>query len=185
MLTDKLSDNGLHWGLQALLGALLLGGLGPIALDMEGVLPLSLQSLLVCWIPLMLGWRAGGLAVVVYLLAGIAGLPVFADYRSGVEVIAGPTGGYLLGFPIVAFLLGLFADRVPGETPRQKYGWVALGMVAGHAVILAFGIPWQMRFDPTLDVTALVQTLARPIALKSALGTLLSVLVLRGVQGRA
>ena len=185
MLARHLSGLGIHWGLQALLGALLLGGLGPIAIDMDGILPLSLQSLLVCWIPLMLGARAGLIAVLVYLAAGAMGLPVFADHRSGLDVIAGPTGGYLLGFPIAAFLLGLLVDRVKTRSLRHQYGLVALGMVAGHAVILTFGLPWQMRFDTTLDVAALLERLARPIALKSAIGTLLSVVALRGLQGRA
>ena len=58
MLSGALSERGLGWPLQALLAALLMAGLGPQVIAMEGTLPLSLQSLLVCWLPLMLG---GGL----------------------------------------------------------------------------------------------------------------------------
>ena len=53
MLSDTLAARGLTWPWLALLGALLLGGLGPLVIDVEGNLPLSLQSLLVCWIPLL------------------------------------------------------------------------------------------------------------------------------------
>lgn len=185
MLSGALSERGLGWPLQALLAALLMAGLGPQVIAMEGTLPLSLQSLLVCWLPLMLGWRAGTAAVLLYLIAGVAGAPVFADGRSGLAIIAGPTGGYLLGFPIVAFLLGLLAEAVTHRPLRQRYAIIAGGMLIGHALILAFGIPWQMRFVPDLDTAELLQRLARPAALKSALGLLLSVVLLRGVQGRA
>ena len=68
-----------------------------------------------------------------YLIAGVAGAPVFADGRSGLAIIAGPTGGYLLGFPIVAFLLGLLAEAVTPRPLRQRYAIIAGGMLIGHA----------------------------------------------------
>ena len=185
MLIDTLKERGLSWPLLSLLGALLLSGLGPQVIDMEGTLPLSLQSLLVCWIPLMIGWRAGLTAVLLYLAAGAAGLPVFAGHRAGLEVIAGPTGGYLLGFPIVAFALGLIGEAAEPRPLRQRYLIAAGAMVLGHGLILALGIPWQMFFDSELDPGALMQRLGRPVALKSAIGMLLSVLALRSTKGRA
>ena len=185
MLSNALQTRGVAWPIQALLAALLIGGLGPVVLEMEGTLPLSLQSMLVCWIPLMLGWKAGLTALLLYLGAGILGLPVFAGYASGMAVIAGPTGGYLLGFPIVAALLGWVADNFVDRPIRTQFLAVAAGMVFGHVLILAFGIPWQARFDPDLNVRVLVERLLRPIALKSAIGLLLSVLLMRSVQGRA
>ena len=185
MLSETLAERGLTWPWLALLGALLLGGLGPLVIDVEGTLPLSLQSLLVCWLPLMVGWRAGLTQTLAYLIGGVAGLPVFADYREGLEVIAGPTGGYLLGFPIVAFLLGWAGDAAATRPPRQQYLIAALGMLLGHGLILALGVPWQMQFDPALDPLLLVQRLGRPVALKSAIGLLLSVLAIRSAQGRA
>ena len=185
MLTEVLSAKGLHWHWLALIGTLALCTLGPIVVGVEGALPLSLQSLLVCWIPLMMGWRAGLACIGLYLAAGTMGLPVFADHRGGIEVLGGPTGGYLLGFPVAAFLLGLAAETVQERPRRMQLLTVALGMVRGHGVILACGMPWQMRFDADLDPMALLQSLARPVALKSAIGTLLAVAVMRGVQGRA
>ena len=67
--------------------ALMLALLGPIVIDLEQGLPLSLQSLLVCWLPLMFGWRAGVTGVLAYILAGCLGLPVFAGHRAGIDVI--------------------------------------------------------------------------------------------------
>jgi biotin transport system substrate-specific component len=185
MLADTLKERGIGWPLLSLLGALLLAGLGPQVIDMEGTLPLSLQSLLVCWIPLMLGWRAGLVAILLYLTAGAAGLPVFAGHKAGMDVIAGPTGGYLLGFPIVAFVLGLIGNASQNRPLRERYLIAAGAMVLGHGLILTLGIPWQMRFDSDLDPGVLLQRLGRPVALKSAIGMLLSVLAIRSAQGRA
>ena len=185
MLSETLAARGLTWPWLALLGALLLGGLGPLVIDVEGNLPLSLQSLLVCWIPLMVGWRAGLALTLAYLIGGAAGLPVFADHRAGLEVIAGPTGGYLLGFPIVAFLLGWVGDAAATRPLRQQYLIAALGMLLGHALILALGVPWQMKFDAAIDPLLLIQHLGRPVALKSAIGLLLSVVAIQSAQGRA
>ncbi|MDO5287913.1 MAG: biotin transporter BioY [Actinomycetia bacterium] len=94
-------------GLVAVFAALIVAmsyvsiGIGPV--------PITLQTLAVSLCGLVLGpWR-GGAAVLLYLLAGIANLPVFAGGRTGLVVLEGPSAGYLIAFPIAAFLAGLFA----------------------------------------------------------------------------
>ena len=186
MLEHRLEVLGIKWPATALGIALMLALLGPIVIDLEQGLPLSLQSLLVCWLPLMLGWRAGVAGVLAYILAGCLGLPVFAAYRGGIEVLAGPTGGYLMGMPVAALVLGSIATSSPiDDTDRQRYVRIALGMLIGHLVILALGIPWQRSFDPTLDIPALLERLYKPALLKSTLGLLLSVMVMRATAPRA
>lgn len=186
MLEHRLDILGIKWPATALGMAFMLSLLGPIVIDLEQGLPLSLQSLLVCWLPLMLGWRAGVAGVLAYIFAGCLGLPVFAGYRAGIDVLAGPTGGYLLGMPVAALVLGTMATSSPMEdTDRQGYIRIALGMLIGHIVILAFGIPWQRKYDPSLDVLALLETLYKPALIKSAIGLLLSVMVMRATAERA
>ncbi len=186
MLEMFLARNGWHWPLTALVTALALGLLGPIVIDLEQDLPLSLQSLLVCWLPLMFGWRAGVAGVLAYLAAGALGLPVFAGHHAGLDVIAGPTGGYLLGMPVAALVLGTVASETPEDTSdRNRYVRIAFGMVLGHVIILAMGIPWQQKVQLDLDVMALAERLYRPVLLKSALGLLLSVVAMRSAAPRA
>ena len=186
MLENRLDALGIKWYATALGMALMLALLGPIVIDLEQGLPLSLQSLLVCWLPLMFGWRAGVTGVLTYILAGCLGLPVFAGYRAGIDVLAGPTGGYLMGMPVAALVLGTMATSSPMEdTDRQRYIRIALGMLIGHVVILALGIPWQRKYDPSLDILALLETLYKPALLKSAIGLLLSVMVMRATAERA
>ena len=72
MFETQLNERGWRWPITALILVAFLGTLGPIVIDLEQGLPLSLQSLLVCWLPLMLGWRAGVSGVLAYLAIGIA-----------------------------------------------------------------------------------------------------------------
>ena len=92
MFESHLEQKGWRWPITALITAVILGVLGPIVIDLEQGLQLSQQSLLVCWLPLMLGWRAGVSGILAYLAMGAAGLPVFAGYNSGLSALAGPTG---------------------------------------------------------------------------------------------
>ena len=186
MLENRLENSGIRWPVSALGILILLGLLGPIVIDLEQGLPLSLQSLLVCWLPLMLGWRAGVAGVLAYVAAGCFGLPVFAGYRGGMEILAGPTGGYLMGMPVAALVLGAMAsEHTEHLTDRKWYARIALGMLVGHAIILSLGIPWQRQYDPELDIPVLLNRLCGPVLLKSSIGLLLSVIVMRATAPRA
>ena len=186
MLESQFELRGWRWPVTSLAVLACLCALGPIVFDLEQGLPLSLQSLLVCWLPLMLGWRAGVAGVLGYLVLGFSGLPVFAGYRGGLDILMGPTAGYLLGMPVAALALGAMANATPeNATDRERYLRIGAGMLIGHAVILTLGIPIQMKFIPELDVVSLLKGLMKPALLKSALGLLLSVLVMRLSEMRA
>ncbi len=186
MFESQLEKRGWRWPISALVTLVCLGSLGPIVIDLEQGLPLSLQSLLVCWLPLMLGWRAGVSGVLAYVALGVAGVPIFAGYNGGPDILSGPTGGYLMGMPVAALVLGAMAEALPeNASDRERYLRIGAGMILGHIVILVMGIPWQMKFAPDLDVQALLERLARPALLKCALGLLLSVLAMRASGSRA
>jgi len=101
--------------------------------------PMSLQPLAILLVGATLGSRQGAASVVLYLLEGAAGLPVFALGKAGlIWMIAGPTAGYLLAFPAAAFLVGWLSERglmrtVPGTM---------LAMIAGIATIHLAGWTW-------------------------------------------
>jgi biotin transport system substrate-specific component len=106
------------------------------------LVPFTLQVLAVVLSGLLLGPRYGALAQAVYLLVGVVGVPVFAQFEGGPGIIFGPKGGYLLSYPIAAFLAGLAAGAVVRE-PRRRALWVGfLWGCAGLAVIYVLGATW-------------------------------------------
>ncbi len=91
-----------------------------------GPVPIVLQNMFVFLSGLLLGSRWGLASVAVYLLAGIVGLPVFAGGTGGIGRIFGPTGGFLLGYLPVVFLVGRMAERLP-----RRMVWDVAAMTAG------------------------------------------------------
>lgn len=95
--------------------------------------PYTLQTFFVLLAGAFLGSRNGFLSMSVYLLAGIAGLPVFSQWGFGLAKFMGPTGGYLLAFPVAAYLIGVMTER------RKEWWWTTTSLVAGLLVIFTFG----------------------------------------------
>jgi len=100
--------------------------------------PVTGQTLAVLLVGAMLGRRRGSLSVLTYLAQGAMGLPVFAAGGAGFAYLAGPTGGYLLGFVAGAYIVGLLAEK----------GWdryvvsTILAMVLGTIAIYLAGLAW-------------------------------------------
>lgn len=107
--------------------------------------PLTMQDMVVLIGGAALGSRLGMAAQLTYLAAGIAGLPVFAAspvLPQGPLRLLGPTGGYLMAYPIAAFLTGYLAER----GLDRRYLSSVLAMAAGLAVIFLFGVSWLALF---------------------------------------
>lgn len=103
--------------------------------------PMTLQPLVVLLLGVALGSRLGLATVLLYLAQGAAGLPVFAgtpEKGIGLAYMVGPTGGYLLGFALAAFITGWLAER---GFDRSRIGTLA-AMGAGMAVMYAAGLLW-------------------------------------------
>jgi len=100
--------------------------------------PITLQTLLVLLTGAVLGSRMGALTLIAYLGEGAVGLPVFAGGQSGLVYMAGPTGGYLVGFVAAAWLVGYLSERA-----WDRRLWrTAVAMVAGSLVIYLGGCAW-------------------------------------------
>lgn len=101
-----------------------------------GPVPLSLGTLAVMLCGMVLGPRNGGIAVGCYILLGLAGVPVFAGFRGGAAVLAGPTGGYIVGYLPYAILCGLGAAGDASFVRRCLFA--LLGMILCYALGTAF-----------------------------------------------
>jgi biotin transport system substrate-specific component len=118
-------------GLAIGLGALLVSASAQIVVPLPlSPVPMTLQPLAVLVVGGLLGAAQGTTALVLYLALGVLGLPVFAGGGSGVARLLGPTGGYLLAFPVAAALIGSLVRR--GASVLRVLLACALGMVVIH-----------------------------------------------------
>lgn len=127
--------------------------LGPLSVPI-GAVPISLTNLVICFTVWLLGSKFSTLSVIIYLAIGAVGLPVFSGYGAGLAKIAGPTGGYLVGFIFMAFLGGLIVEKSNGNPIIS-----ALGLVVGTAIAYAFGTAWfvfQMKCELNYALTVCV-----------------------------
>ncbi|MCL2353705.1 MAG: biotin transporter BioY [Defluviitaleaceae bacterium] len=97
--------------------------------------PFTLQTTGVILSGLILGPKKGTMAVVVYVLLGAAGVPVFAGFSSGIGIISGYTGGFILSFPLLAFVSGI------ASTKKQLLLWPVFVSI-GVAANLTLGMVW-------------------------------------------
>ena len=102
-----------------------------------GPVPMSLGTLLIYLCAWMLSPGRAAAAAAVYVLIGAAGLPVFSGFLGGLGHLAGPTGGYIVGYIPLAFLCSVFANRFVLERKM-----CAVGMVLGTGVLYAVGTAW-------------------------------------------
>lgn len=101
--------------------------------------PVTLQSFAVAALAAAFGWRIGVATVALYIAEGMAGLPVFAT-GGGPAYILGPTGGFIVGWLPMAFIIGFAADRGASGKPLPLFG----AMVVGDAVSFALGFGWLL-----------------------------------------
>jgi len=101
--------------------------------------PLTLQNFGVLTVGLLLGSRRGFAALALYLVEGAVGLPVFspAILGSGITHLVGPTGGFLMAYPLVAFIAGYIYEH-----SSRRFAWAALSALAAELVLFAGGLSW-------------------------------------------
>ena len=120
----------------AVLGSLILWASAKVSVPFWPV-PMTLQTGAVAMIGAAYGWRLGLATVVLYLMEGAAGLPVFQG-GGGLAYLAGPTGGFLIGFALAAALVGWFAERGFDRNPVKLFG----AMLVADAIVFALGLLW-------------------------------------------
>ncbi len=117
-----------------------VGSLVAVAVSAVPV-PITLQTFAVLLAGAVLGARRGALAVLLYLTVGLAGLPIFAQGFGGPAVLGRPSVGYLLAFPIAAWLVGWAAERGVGRSWPRRTAILVAGAVAGSLAVYAVGVP--------------------------------------------
>lgn len=104
--------------------------------------PLTLQTLGVMLAPAILGAKRGALAVLAFLALALAGLPLMAGGTPGLPALLGPSGGFIVSWPLVAWVIGFVTDRMrPGY--RVSFG-ITANVLGGMLLCYAVGLPWMI-----------------------------------------
>ena len=112
--------------------------LGPLSIPLPfSPVPISLTNFAIFLAIFILGMKNGTISFIIYLLLGAIGVPVFSSFRGGLQVLAGPTGGYLIGFIFLALIMGFALDHFD-----RKLVPTIIGMIIGMAICYIFGTAW-------------------------------------------
>ena len=107
--------------------------LGPLSIPLPfSPVPISLTNFAIFLAIFVLGMKSGTISFIIYLLLGAIGVPVFSSFRGGLQVLAGPTGGYLIGFIFLALIMGFALEHFD-----RKLVPTIIGMIIGMAVCYA------------------------------------------------
>ena len=164
----------------------LLAIMAQISVPMPAGVPMTMQTLAVPLAGLILGANRGTLATVLYVLLGIFGVPVFAGFSGGPGIAFGITGGFIISFPVMAYLAGLglrLADkmnRTEASTKIKSLGVLYLFLLIGTLINYLAGMFWFCRIAGTrvreafvLSVLPFIPTSIIKIILAGWLGPLL------------
>jgi len=121
--------------------------------------PIVLANLFAILSGIILGKWLGSLSQVVYVLLGLAGIPVFANHTGGPSVLAGPTGGYLVGYILAAFTAGLLWERLPRLSSARSMETLRLALSLSVAALVIYlpGLPWLAHVTGMDIPTAMVK----------------------------
>ncbi len=136
----------------------------------------TLQTFAVCLTAGLLGWKRGVFTVLIYILLGMIGLPVFTGFKSGIAAVTGPTGGYIVGFLFTALIVGLTADKI-----GKKIWQNIVFMIIGIAVCYLFGTVWFVIAYKVSFVSAL-STCVFPFLLPDAVKIILAAVLVNRLK---
>ena len=186
MLSTKITENKIVD--ESILIAINLGvicTLGPLKIDFASGLPTTLQSLLVVWFALAFGLRVGLTSVLAYLFLGGLGFGVFSGGASGWQHFIGSNGGFLLAFPVGAFIAGSLAQIASTSALFKKAKFISSAFILfiSQTVILALGLIWQsMLVGETIPLVIIMDIFLPGLLIKTAIGTLALVIITRALS---
>lgn len=163
---------------------IVLGLIPPVTLGFIPV-PITAQSMGVMLAGTIIGAKRGALSYVLLAVLVAVGLPVLSGGRGGLNVLMGPTGGYILGWIAGSFVAGYLSERLVREgqsATRQAAGFFAASLAGGILVVYAIGMPWVSLVTGTPFDKVIIGSLAflPGDLLKAAIATLAARAVMVG-----
>lgn len=138
-----------------------------------GQVPFTLQTLAVLLSASLLGAKRASCSVIIYILLGAVGLPVFSGFSGGLGFLLGPTGGYITGFLFTAFIVGFITEKLGNKTYV-----LALAMTLGILICYVFGTAW-FCFIMKKDIIYGLLLCVVPYIIPDALKIVISIFMVR------
>lgn len=138
-----------------------------ISIPMPLGVPMTMQTFAITLASVVLGSKKGFFASLIYVLIGMIGVPVFAGFTGGIQYLVGPTGGFLISFPIMAYIIGLGVDKfkdikggftlciIVGTIVNYIIGVAMFCLLTGSTVAVGF-TACVLPFIPTAIIKAIV-----------------------------
>lgn len=143
-----------------------------------GPIPFTLQTFGVCITAGILGLKRGTLSIIIYIILGIIGLPVFRG-AGGIGVLVGPTGGFIMGFIVTAIIIGLVSDKTRNNRNRVIYIFVST--LLGDLICLLIGCVQYMIVANVNFIVAFIYCVA-PFIITDIIKIILSTIVILRVR---
>lgn len=150
---------------------------GPLTIPI-GPVPVSLVPLVILLSVYILGTKKGTLSLLIYLLIGAVGVPVFSGFTGGIGKLAGPTGGYLIGYIFAALIAGWFIHHFYDKVIVQF-----LGMVLGLVVLYAFGTVW-LAYSAHMTPAAAIAAGVLPFVVFDLIKIVIAIVLGRAIRKR-
>lgn len=150
-------------------------------ISVPAAVPFTMQTFAVFCTLGLLGGRRGSMAVLIYILLGAVGLPVFSGFGGGLGTLFGPTGGYILGFLLTALLYWLF-DRRDGLKLRGTAAVLFLGLIVCYAFGTAWFIEVYSKSSGPIGLTAALAMCVFPFILPDLIKLALAMLLVRTLK---
>lgn len=140
--------------------------------------PFTMQTFGIFCALLILGGKLGTISTAVYVLLGIAGLPVFAGFQGGIGIILSPLGGFIIGFIALGIVYFLITKLFGGN----KLSVQIISLVTGLLVCYTTGILWYMHFADINDISAAFTTCILPFIFPDGIKLWLAVIVTKKIK---
>lgn len=148
-----------------------------------GQVPFTLQTFAVFAAVCLLGTKRSVISVLVYILLGAVGVPVFAGFKGGLGALLGTTGGYIVGFIFLALISGLIIDKF-----GEKLYVMCIALVLGLIVCYAFGTAWfmfvYMRDTGSVGLVTVLGWCVFPYIIPDLAKMALAIAISKGVKSR-
>lgn len=151
-------------------------------INIPTAVPFTLQTFAVFFVLMLLGGERGTISILIYILLGAVGVPVFAGFSAGIGILFGNTGGYLLGFIFIGLIYILFT-RV---FKMKNIFFKVLALVIGLAICYAFGSVWFMhiylRDSGEVGMLAVLSWCVFPFMIPDLIKMALAVIIAKRIQ---